>query len=129
MPYSLGEGFNAVTLTEIAMLLVDGRRFAHITSLGTYQAARELVGLDGITRDDGDNTFEWSFEWMRPAELEYIQTNFLDGARSGPVTVETRDNFGDWIEVNAILTLPKALTLRGEYYGPVTFTFTRAEAT
>jgi hypothetical protein len=130
MPYSLAEGFdNAAGFVEIIDIFVDARRLAHITSLGSYQAAREIVGLDGITRDDGYDTFQWSFEWMSPAEVEYLQTTFLDGARSGPVTVETRDNYGDFVERNAILTMPKSYTLRGIYYGDVVLTFTRAEAT
>jgi hypothetical protein len=129
MPYSLAEGFDALSLTEIATILVDGEHFAYITSLGTYQSERENVMLDGSVFDDGDDTFTWEFEFMRPSEVEHIQTTFLNGARSGQVTAETRDNYGDWVEVNAILTLPKSYTLRGEYYGNVIFTFTSAEAT
>lgn len=130
MVYQLAEGYNnAVGFVEMIDIVVDSRRLAHITSLGSYQAAREIEGLDGIVIDDGYDTFTWTFEFMRPSEVEYIQTTFLNDARSGPVTVETRNNFGDFIERNAILTLPKSYSLRGEYYGPVVFNFTRVEAT
>ncbi len=127
--YQLAEGHdNTAGFVEMRNVIAGGERLAYITSLGTYQAAREIVGLDGIVRDDGDDTFEWTFAWMSPEQLAYIQTNFLNGARSGPVTVETLTNAGDWVEVNAILTLPRTLSLNGEYFGPVIFTFTRAEA-
>lgn len=123
MAYSLGAGYNAAVLTVIATITVTGQRLAYITSLGTFQASREFIGLDQITQDDGDDTFTWTFEYMRPEETSYIKTTFLAGARSGRVTVETLNNNRVWVQENAILTLPPIYPLRGKYYGPVIFTF------
>ena len=126
--YKLAPGFdNAAGFVEMANIVVDARRLAHITSLGTYETARELETLDGGVIDDGFDTFTWTFEFMLPAEVEYIRDTFLSGERSGNVTVETRDNEDNWVQVNAKLRLPKTYSLRGVYYGPVIFTFTDGE--
>jgi hypothetical protein len=127
--YALAPGYNnAAGFVNITTLLIDNRHIAHVSSVGTYQAARELLGLDRITREDGLDKFNWSFEWLRVTELDSLRTTFLGGAISGPVTVETR-NSGTWVQRNAILKISRAQPLRGEdRYGPVTFEFIGAKA-
>jgi hypothetical protein len=129
MPYSLAPGFdNEAGFVEMIDILVDARRLAHITSLGTYQTAREIDTLDGDVHDDGFITFTWTFEWLRPEEVAYMKTTFLSGERNGKVTVETRNEEGDFVQLNARLRLPKTYTLRGDNtYGPVVFTFNDGE--
>lgn len=124
MTYQLADGHNN-TAGFVSMLdiVVDEQRLARITSLGSHQPARFIKGLDGISRPDGGDVFTWTFEWMSPEEVAYIKTTFLNGGYSGYVTVETLTSERVWVEQNAILTLPFSYSLRGEFYGPVVFTF------
>jgi hypothetical protein len=122
--YQLAEGHdNAAGFVPMSTIFIEAQRLAHITSLGSHQPARFIEGLDGISRPDGGDVFTWTFEWMSAAEVAYIKTTFLNGEYSGYVTVETLNSDGDWIEQNAILTLPFSYTLRGVYYGNVVFSF------
>jgi hypothetical protein len=129
MTYQLAPGWdNAAGFVEMISIITDARRLAHVTSLGTYETARENDTLDGDVHDDGYDQFTWTFEWMTPEEVEYIQDTFLDGNRHGKVTVETRVNANAWIQVNARLRLPKTYPLRGDNtYGPVIFSFSDGE--
>lgn len=128
MPYGLiaGHDNTPILLTEI----VSGEPLeSHATSLGTFRAARELVALDGITYDDGTDTWEWTFAALLPSDIEAIETDVLNGARSGPVTVETRNRYGAFVVRNAILTLPATLSLRGVKFETVVFAFTQGRPT
>lgn len=128
--YGLVAGWNN---TPVAIsVIIDGEpTFTHASSLGTFRAAREFVGLDEITYDDGTDSWEWTFSAIPPSEIAIIEDDVLDGARSGPVTVETRNRYGAWVERNAILTLPAQLSRPDswESFGPVVFTFTGGRAT
>lgn len=128
--YGLVAGHNntPVALDE----LISGEPLeSHASSLGTFRAAREFVALDEITYDDGADVWEWTFAALLPSDIEHIETNILNGARSGPVTVETRNRYGAFAERNAILTLPATLqrSESSNKFGPVVFTFTGGRAT
>ena len=114
--------------TPVALsVIIDGEpTFTHASSLGTFRAAREFVGLDEIVYDDGTDSWEWTFSALPPSDIETIETDVLGGARSGLVTVETRNRYGAWVERNAILTLPAQFSRPDswESFGPVVFTFT-----
>lgn len=128
--YGLVAGWNN---TPVALsVIIDGLpTHSHASSLGTFRAAREFVGLDEITYDDGTDSWDWTFVALLPSEIEIIETDVLNGARSGPVTVETRNRYNAWVERNAILTLPASFSRPdGSWkYGPVVFTFTGGRAT
>jgi hypothetical protein len=128
MTYQLAPGWNnAAGFVEMITIITDGSRLAHITSLGTYETARENDTLDGDVHDDGFDEFTWTFEWMTPEEVEYIEDTFLGGERKGQVTVETRFK-NQWVQVNARLRMPKTYPLRGDNrFGPVVFTFNDGE--
>lgn len=129
MPYALAEGYNALSLTNWDDITVDGASLSHVTSLGTFATGREIETLDGVMHDDGFEEWQWLVVAMTPAELDYLSVTFLDGARSGPVTAETRKNNGVFVERNAIMTLPRLPILRGEKYSDVIIQFRRGEPT
>src|SRR5688572_15460644 len=128
MPYALAAGYDDVAGLIPLSEIIDGEPMeSHVTSLGTFRAAREFIGLDGIAQDDGDNTWTWTFAALTTTDIETIETDILDGARSGPVTVQTRSRYGTFINLNAILTLPQVLPLQGEKFGGITFSFSRGQ--
>lgn len=132
MPYQLAPGWNNaagfVPLTEI----IDGESMdSHASSLGTFRAARELAGLDGITRDDGEDVWEWKFASLKQSDIETIETDILNGERSNNVTVETKNRYGAWVQRNAVLTIPATLNRSdaSAKFSEIVFTFTGGHAT
>lgn len=128
MPYQLAEGYNnAAGLTPLDEIVSGEPLESHATSLGTFATGFETVTLSGEVFDDGYYTWTWTFAALTPADIAAIETNILNGARSGPVTVETRNRYGTFDQYNAILTLPRLLPLQGLKFGGVVFEFTRGE--
>lgn len=130
--YALAPGHNNVAGLIPLSELIDGNpTHSHASSLGTFRAAREFVALDEIAYDDGTDVWEWTFAALLPSDIEYIETNILNGARSGYVTVETRNRYNVFVERNAVLTLPAIFTRPDASwkFGPVVFTFTGGRAT
>jgi hypothetical protein len=129
MAYALAPGFdNVAGLIELSVIFDGEPLESYATSLGTFRASREFIGLDGIAQDDGDDTWTWTFAALTPESIEYLETEILDGARSGPVTATTRNRYGTFVNRNAILTLPQTLPLQGVKFGGVVFQFTRGTA-
>jgi hypothetical protein len=128
MPYALAPGYNnAVGLISLTEIVNGGPPDSHATGLGTFRAANEFVNFDGVAEDDGYDTWEWRFVSLTTTDIEEIEDTILNGARSGPVTVETRGRHGAWVQRNAILTLPQLLPLQGIKFGGVVLTFTLGE--
>lgn len=132
MPYKLAPGWNNaagfILLTEI----IDGEPMdSHASSLGTFRAAREIPGLDGITRDDGEDVWEWKFASLTTTDIQTIEEDILDGERSNQVTVETRNRYGAWVTRNAVLTIPAILNRSdaSPKFSAVIFSFTGGHAT
>lgn len=132
MPYQIAPGHNNVAgLIPVDELINGEAPDSHVDSLGTFQAAREFVALDEITYDDGPDIWEWEFVSLWPAEVKEIEDTILNGARSGAVTVETKDRRGDFVQRNATLTLPSRIprSKSSPKFGPVVFTFTGGRPT
>jgi hypothetical protein len=128
MPYALAEGYNNVAgFILIDGIVNDGPPESHATSLGTFRATNAFVNFDGVTEDDGYDTWEWTFTALTTEDIQEIEDAVLNGARSGPVTVQTRNRRGTFVNRNAVLTLPAELPLQGLKFGGVRFLFTVGE--
>ncbi len=124
MAYKLAPGWNNVAGLIDLRVIVSGLPLkSHATGLGTFRAGREIEGLDGITRDDGDDAWEWAFAVLLTSDIATIEDDILDGARSGPCTAETTNRYGAFVQRNAVLTLPQTFTQRGGKYADVIFKF------
>lgn len=122
--YALAPGHNNVAGLVLVRELIDGEpTHTYPNGLGTFRAATEFIGLNRIAQDMGDDVWEWTFAALLFSEIEVIETDILDGERSGPVTVETKGRYGQWIQRNAILTLPQALPRQGVKIGGIVFDF------
>lgn len=122
--YALAEGHNNVAGLIPVYELINGEpTHTHANSLGTFRAATEFIGLDEIAQDMGGDVWDWTFAALLFSEIEIIETDILNGARSGPVTVETKGRYGQWVQRNAILTLPQSLPRQGIKIGGLVFGF------
>jgi len=127
--YQLAQDYdNTADYEIIEGVIVSEEPIHFVSSLGTFATAREIVTLDGVVHDDGTDQFEWTIAAMTPAQYKYIKDTFLNGARSGPVTVRTKDNDGVWVDRNAVLTLPRLPSRTLEKYSDVILSFTNGEA-
>lgn len=126
--YQLAEGYdNTAGYVAIEGVEVVGEDIHHVSSVGTFAAAREILTLDKVVHDDGDDEWEWLIAAMTPEQYKYIKDTFLDGERSGPVTVRTKTNDGVWVDRNAVLTLPRRPTRTLLKYSDVVLAFTGGE--
>lgn len=126
--YQLAEGHDNIAGYEIIEGVdVSNEPIYHASSLGTFATGREIVTLDSVVHDDGFDQFEWTFAAMTPAQFKYIKDTFLDGARSGLVTVRTKTNDDVWVDRNATLTLPRLPSRTLEKYSDVVLSFTFGE--
>lgn len=127
--YQLAEGYNnAAGYVEIEGVEVAGEDIHHVSSVGTFGTARETTVIDGTVFDDGFDTWEWVIAGVSIDQYAYFSTTFLDGQRSGPVTVRTKMNDGTWVDRNATMTLPRRPSLQGFKYGGFVLSFTMGEA-
>lgn len=127
--YQLAEGYDNTAGYEIieGVEVVD-EDIHHVSSLGTFATAREIVTLDKVVHDDGDDEWEWLIEAMTPEQYKYLKDTFLNGERSGPVTVRTKTNDNVWVDRNAVLTLPRRPSRTLLKYSDVVLSFTGGEA-
>ncbi len=127
--YKLAPGYdNVAGLIDLRDLISGGPIEAYASSVGSFRASEEFVGLDGVAQDQGYDTWEWEFATLTPSEVDVIQADILDEARSGPVTAQTKTNRGVWVHRNAVLTLPSTYVRDGLKYGNPVLVFTRGEA-
>lgn len=124
--YALAPGANNPGGLISLRAMISGQPLrSHASGLGTFRAATEFVGLDGIAQDMGDDRWEWPFGALLFSEIEVIETTILSGARSGYVTAETRDRYGAWVVRSAVLTLPQELPRQGVKIGGLVFAFSQ----
>lgn len=130
--YAISAGHdNEVGLDLIDEILVTGRRLlSSIEALGEFDDGLERAFIGGNIEDVGTVEWDWNSASMWPGEYKYIRDTYLGGLRSGPVTVRTRLNGGDYVLFNATLTLPKRGDLRredGGWYKDLRWRFTSGE--
>ena len=122
--YALANGHDNIAGLVSLRVIVAGKSLdSHATSMGTFAAEAEFIGLDFISQDMGNDEWEWSFASLTPLDIKTIETDILDGKRSGNVTVETRNRYLEWIQLNAVLTLTQQLPRQGEKFGGVVLSF------
>lgn len=100
----------------------------HVSGAGSFEVGIEREYLDGSVEDTGTAEFDWELSaGMLPEDVANIETNILNGQRTGPATVSTKLNNGTWVDVNVTLRLPRVFTRQGVRYAAPTLRFTNGE--
>lgn len=127
----IAKGYNnAAGLINIETISVNGTYFAPIDSFGKWSDG--LFERDGTGKliDTGYASTSWTAGFITLTQWNYLYTNILGGARSGPVTIQTlRYNADYHLICNAILDIgdPPGLNKAVATYNPFTYRFSRLE--
>jgi hypothetical protein len=127
--YALAPTHNNVdNLDPIDDIRVSGRPLkSSVQGLGDFIPGLDRQTLDSLHEDMGTASWKWISATMTPAELKYLMDTYLNGQRSGRVTVCTRKNTGVYANFNAGLTFPQTLRNVLGYYEDVEWVFEGGE--
>lgn len=80
-----------------------------------YEEGNKKVRGDGLILTQGYANVTWHWTRLTYAQYAYLKSTYCSGGLSGQVTIYTTLGSASYSRMNAIMFLPMAKELRGEY--------------